>query len=962
MFFYRAEQKPKSKAAKDGAEVFYSYHQSEKDNQSLIKTEALDYFDAKGLDRKDYFQPKIFVIDEVEFKNRPDDSEEVSAINGFDYEDFNSNQDFVTTEDVLFSAASFILYDEIREFSQDELTAISDYMRSPGGERVREYMLTVQIACSLIATCYQDIDVNAELDIELCQTILANYPNIDEMISEAIDTLESHEIEIDLDVLEAIEKRFEQIDIEEVEKTSIPEPSKSDESPILAAIKSHPSFGKLPNTRDFVTTMNAHLGTLRSLANVDAVQQQIIEHIGSMANMHDLAVFSDFENAFKEYLQYYDDEDGAENNGIETQQNDSSESQVSTGSSQKDESSTDAEIEYPEIYESIEKRLNQRKEVAAGKVKTAKAEIEMCYGFIAPQINERTDYDLLCDKIESLPQPHPLFSAITATQLVMQCEPVEQKEQPEQPEPQKRSPRQRLASKFSEKSGIKPNHNTENEHECFIAEILSRLQTDGANFLTGAQFDEAGEKLRAALDEANQAYSEDGKAFDRVGTLENIRNVDWDSISEASKVFLNIRSLRACIRENVEQIDTAENASNEGEKTEMATNQAINGNNEQIGGNNGEISGNNEPKQAETLPNESKSLPAEQNTQSDRPVTDGDISGGGIIGNSNLLDLPDFDDEVEQLEQELGIQSFEQQLAELNEKINAIAPGASLIINDLSNELYHAADGYSKSSLDIINQDPSLLEWSRNCPIDEEKIKSFDVGSAFHTLVLEPHKFNDEYAVEPKVVNEKGEPTTKANNYWKKLNAEFLENNQNKTIITADEHRYTSLMVGSVHAHPRAKILFNHPTGEAEISIFWRDPETGLIFKIRPDFRCVINGVHFIIDLKSTADSEKFEWSVADFRYHVQDAFYTWVYTNAVGVEPVFAFCTTSKSVNCGRYKTRLVVLQEGDKLEGKAQYESNIRTLQGCIETNNWGGFEEITRPYNSKRNDITKEQTTWY
>ncbi len=122
-----------------------------------------------------------------------------------------------------------------------------------------------------------------------------------------------------------------------------------------------------------------------------------------------------------------------------------------------------------------------------------------------------------------------------------------------------------------EKNGLKPNHNTENEHECFIAEILSRLQTDGANYLTGEQFCEAGEKLCAVLDEAEQVYNKDGKKFDRAGTLANIQNIDFDDINEASKTFSNIRLVRACIRENVELIDTAESASNEVEKPEIAS-------------------------------------------------------------------------------------------------------------------------------------------------------------------------------------------------------------------------------------------------------------------------------------------------------------------------------------------------------------------------------------------------------
>ncbi|HCZ9665559.1 TPA: hypothetical protein O4I50_001222 [Vibrio parahaemolyticus] len=183
------------------------------------------------------------------------------------------------------------------------------------------------------------------------------------------------------------------------------------------------------------------------------------------------------------------------------------------------------------------------------------------------------------------------------------------------------------------KHGLKPNHNTENEHECFIAEILSRLQTDGANFLTSEQFEEAGEKFNIILDEANKTY---GNEFDRVSTLENIRNIDWDNISEATKVFLNIRSLRACFRENVEVIKTTETASNEVEKPEVATNEASSGNNEQI-------NGNSEPKQQESLPEEAKQVVEPGNAvpaSNDDTVSD---NGDGHSVNVRELDIPCID-------------------------------------------------------------------------------------------------------------------------------------------------------------------------------------------------------------------------------------------------------------------------------------------------------------------------------
>ncbi|EGR2972753.1 hypothetical protein ABVY18_003663 [Vibrio parahaemolyticus] len=202
-----------------------------------------------------------------------------------------------------------------------------------------------------------------------------------------------------------------------------------------------------------------------------------------------------------------------------------------------------------------------------------------------------------------------------------------------------------------EKSGIKPNHNTENEHECFIAEILSRLQTDGANFLTSEQFEEAGEKFNIILDEANKTY---GNEFDRVSTLENIRNIDWDNISEATKVFLNIRSLRACFRENVEVIKTTETASNEVEKPEVATNEAssgnneqingnseqINGNSEQINGNSEQINGNSEPKQQESLPEEAKQVVEPGNAV---PASNDDTVSDNGDGNGEAVKQIDVD-------------------------------------------------------------------------------------------------------------------------------------------------------------------------------------------------------------------------------------------------------------------------------------------------------------------------------
>ena len=285
-------------------------------------------------------------------------------------------------------------------------------------------------------------------------------------------------------------------------------------------------------------------------------------------------------------------------------------------------------------------------------------------------------------------------------------------------------------------------------------------------------------------------------------------------------------------------------------------------------------------------------------------------------------------------------------LSDLNEKIDSLEVGESLVIDNLPNDTYHAANGYSKSSLDLINQSPALYVWSNNCPVDEDKMRTFDVGSAFHAMLLEPHKFDSEYFV--------GLDIPKRSNAEKAAHAEHEDANKGKILISSQDKKMLDLMVGSVNAHPMSAIL-KRENGVAEKSIFWRDPETSLVFKIRPDFVCKHGDHHTIIDVKSVANVNDFEKSVGDRRYHVQDAFYSWVYENAVGVEPLFAFCATSKQVECGKYKTRFCVLSASEKLEGNLQFISDIESLSWCVELNDFDHFEEIERPSWQKKNDLS-------
>ena len=295
--------------------------------------------------------------------------------------------------------------------------------------------------------------------------------------------------------------------------------------------------------------------------------------------------------------------------------------------------------------------------------------------------------------------------------------------------------------------------------------------------------------------------------------------------------------------------------------------------------------------------------------------------------------------------------TFDADLTALNARLDALQVGEGFCIDNISNRLYHATNAISKSTLDIINRDPSLIQWAKNCPSDYSKERSLNIGTAFHAIVLEPENFERDYLLMPEL--------NLRTNDGKAAKKEFEEKaaKNKQQIMSDDDNKQLTLMKKSVFAHPMVKRLLEN--GKAEKSYFYRYSKN-IVLRIRCDWETVINGVTFIMDLKSTPDASKFEKSVDEYRYHVQDAFYSFVFEKVTGVKPVFCFCATGKAIELGRYPTRLVILDDYDKEVGLNAALKNVETYQECINTGVWGGFETIRRPNWARRQD--EQQATYY
>lgn len=261
----------------------------------------------------------------------------------------------------------------------------------------------------------------------------------------------------------------------------------------------------------------------------------------------------------------------------------------------------------------------------------------------------------------------------------------------------------------------------------------------------------------------------------------------------------------------------------------------------------------------------------------------------------------------------------------------SFSPG---IYQDVSNEAYHAANGISKSGLDLIAKSPFLYRYRP----PQVPTKAMLIGSAFHTATLEPFSFTEQFAVAPEV-----NARTNAGKAELEL---FARANEGKTILAKEDAEKVGAMAKAVRSHQLAAALLSE--GEAETSIFHRDEITGELVKVRPDWMVE----DLLVDLKSTEDAtpEAFSKSCWNYRYHVQAAFYLDVANAAFGRQRfnsfIFIVCEKSPPYQVAVYAADSQMIEAG-----RIQYRRDLAKYHQCRVTDTWPGInagkiETITLP----------------
>lgn len=129
------------------------------------------------------------------------------------------------------------------------------------------------------------------------------------------------------------------------------------------------------------------------------------------------------------------------------------------------------------------------------------------------------------------------------------------------------------------------------------------------------------------------------------------------------------------------------------------------------------------------------------------------------------------------------------------------------LIYDMSSVEYHSTPGTFSSSQfkDLLDDEDVFIKKHILREIEREEIDAFDVGTYFHTGILEPHKLCTECIVYPGKVR-RGKD-------WE----EFKKNHADKTIVTQAQKDQAEGLVRAVKSSPVAQEFL---VGEPEVSLF----------------------------------------------------------------------------------------------------------------------------------------------
>lgn len=264
--------------------------------------------------------------------------------------------------------------------------------------------------------------------------------------------------------------------------------------------------------------------------------------------------------------------------------------------------------------------------------------------------------------------------------------------------------------------------------------------------------------------------------------------------------------------------------------------------------------------------------------------------------------------------------------------MTALTPG----VYDIPAKQYHA-DPCPEPSLsasigwEIINRSPAHAREKHprlNPDFQSEHKAVFDLGSAAHNMVLRQNVWREEIAV------------VDATDWRTKAAREARDTARDAGRYPVLQEQYDSLdrMVSVLESHPQAGRAFTD--GKPERSFIWRDKETGVYMRCRPDWTPDEPANPFP-DYKTTQDANPAKWDrrfLLDHGGCLRAAFYEDGIRQACGVSKPALYYVVQEVAP--PYCVIVRVVDEEILRIGRAMLRKAIHTWAECLNADKWPAY----------------------
>lgn len=221
-----------------------------------------------------------------------------------------------------------------------------------------------------------------------------------------------------------------------------------------------------------------------------------------------------------------------------------------------------------------------------------------------------------------------------------------------------------------------------------------------------------------------------------------------------------------------------------------------------------------------------------------------------------------------------------------------------------------------------------FMGWSGNPDrIVEEDLDHFTFGRAAHHLLLGQELFSQAFAVRPP---EFDSWRTQASKDWR--DAQLLNG---KGVITPADVEVIQAIASRLAKDPyvRQGIL----NGQIERSLFFRDEETGLWCKSRPDAIPTVSGDFADFKTTTSVQMRDITKTISDFGYHQQAALVREAAEKVLKI-PMSSFSLVFAEKK-PPYCVRVVNIEEEDLDRGHAMNVAARRLIAKCLKAKRWPG-----------------------